>query len=367
MVTLTRRALAGSTGGAYHRPMSTLPPCPSTLTDAGGAPRYGTWEGGLEVVRFDDLKGAYAPGKLERLTTHKKWLYAFVATKEVATFFAVVDVNYSSNAFAMAVDLGTNRVLADATFMGPPRPLVKVSDHPGPGLDVAFRHPLAQLTAKRPFGDERFHVSTRIGLPVGGRSLEADWSLLAAGAAPALTVIAPVDGGIVNVTQKWAGLLGFGRLRAGGKSFNLDGAVGGLDSTFGLLARHTAWRWAFACGRLDDGTPIGINLVEGFNESRDDVNENAVWLGRELIPVGRARFTWNRADVLERWSVRTTDGALELEFKPIAVHQEHRDLKLVVSRFSQPIGRWSGVLRHQGREYRLTDLPGVAEDQDVRW
>ncbi|MDP1915307.1 MAG: DUF2804 domain-containing protein [Myxococcales bacterium] len=349
--------------------MSTLPPCPSTLTDAGGAPRYGTWEGGLEVVRFDDLKGAYAPGRLEKFKSHKKWLYGFIATREVATFFAVVDVNYSSNAFAMAVDLTTNEVLANDGFLGPPRPMTKVSDHPGPGLDVAFRRPDATFTASRPFGDERFHVSTRMGLPrvLKGRTLEADWSLLAAGAAPALTVIAPVEGGIVNVTQKWAGLLGFGRLRAGGKTFNLDGGVGGLDSTFGLLARRTAWRWAFACGRLDDGTPLGINLVEGFNEARDDVNENAVWLGRELIPLGRARFTWNRSDVLDRWSVTTIDGKLELEFRPIAAHLEHRDLKLVVSRFAQPVGRWSGVFRHGGREYRLVDVPGVAEDQDVTW
>jgi hypothetical protein len=348
---------------------SGLPACPTTLTDAGGAPRYGTWQGALDVVRFADLKGAYAPGPVVRVTTHKKWLYGFVATREVATFFAVVDVTYASNAFAMAVDLSTNEVLCDASFMGPPRPLTRVSDHPGPGLDVRFMHPLGQLRAKRPFGDERYHVETRVGPPrvTGGRALEAEWSLLAAGAAPPLTVIAPVEGGIVNVTQKWAGLLGFGRLRAGGKTFNLDGAVGGLDSTFGLLARRTAWRWAFVCGRLDDGTPLGINLVEGFNEAREDVNENAVWLGRELIPVGRARFSWNRSDLLDRWQVKTVDGALELEFKPIAVHREDRDLKVVVSHFAQPVGRWSGVLRHHGREVRFSGLPGVAEDQDVTW
>jgi hypothetical protein len=349
--------------------MRSLSPCPATLEDGGGAPRYGSWQGGLDVVNFAALKGAYAPGRLERLTTHKKWLYGFVATPEVATFFAVVDVNYSSNAFAMAVELSSGRVLADAGFLGPPRPLTTVSDHPGAGLEVSFRRPGARFSARRPFGDERFHVSTRLGLkrPVFGRALEADWSLLAAGAAPALTVIAPVEGGIVNVTQKWAGLLGFGKLRAGGKTWNLDGGVGGLDSTFGLLARRTAWRWAFGCGRLEDGTPIGLNLVEGFNEARDDVNENAVWLGRELIPLERARFTWNKRDVLDRWQVRTVDGSLELEFRPIAAHREERDLAVVVSHFVQPIGRFSGVFRHLGREYRLTGIPGVTEDQDVKW
>ena len=51
------------------------------------------------------------------------------------------------------------------------------------------------------------------------RSASCRWEgeLLAAGGPPPLTVIAPVaEGGVVNVTQKWAGLLAFGKLAGGG-------------------------------------------------------------------------------------------------------------------------------------------------------
>jgi hypothetical protein len=346
-----------------------LPPAPPSLEDAGGAPRFGTFQGALDVVDLSRLQGSYQPNRVDRLRMHKKWVYTFVATREVAALCAIVDLGYSSNAFALAIDFTTGRVLADDGALGLPAPMVKVNDHPGAGLDASFRHPLARLKAWRTFGDERFHGTVRLGLdaPLISPKLQLSWDLLAAGAPPPLTVIAPVDGGVVNVTQKWAGLLSFGSLEAGGKRYSLDGGVGGMDYTHGFLARETAWRWAFVCGRLDDGTPFGINLVEGFNEARDDVNENALWLGNELLPLGRARFTWNPNAILDPWKVSTTDGVVVLSFKPWAAHQEVRDLKLIKSSFKQPVGLWSGELRVRDRVHVIKDAPGVAEDQSVLW
>lgn len=346
-----------------------LPPSPPSVDDGGGAPRFGTYQGTLDVVDLAALRGSYQPNRLDRLRMHKKWIYGFVATREVAALWAVVDLGYSSNAFAMAVDYTTGRVLADEGYLGLPSPMVSVNDHPGPGLEASFRRPDARLRCWRRFGDERFHGEVRLGIPAPlvRPKIYMSWELLAAGAAPPLTVVAPVEGGVVNVTQKWAGLLAFGQLEAGGKRFILDGGVGGMDYTHGYLARSTSWRWAFVCGRLDDGTPLGINLVEGFNEARDDVNENAVWLGTQLHAVGRARFTWNKNDVLDAWHVKTVDGALDLRFKPIAAHRELRDLKLIKSRFMQPVGLWEGTVKLGDRTYTFSNAAGVAEDQDVLW
>lgn len=350
--------------------MSTrFPPAPSSLEDASGAPRFGSYEGGFEGVHLDRLRGRYQPGRLGRLRMHKKWLYGFVATREVAALFAVVDLGYSSNAFSLAVELPTRRVLADESYLGPPRPLVTVGDQPGSGLQVAFRRPDAWLGAWRHFGDERFAGRVRLGprVPVVRPTLSWAWELTAAGVAPPLTVVAPVEGGVVNVTQKWAGLPASGHLEAGGRHFNLDGGLGGLDYTNGYLARRTAWRWALVCGHLDDGRPFGINLVEGFNEARDDVNENALWLGTQLIPLGRARFEWTAGGVLQPWRVTTVDGAVELHFEPVAAHRELRDLRLVKSRFEQPVGLWRGRVTVDGQTHTFEGAPGVAEDQDVTW
>jgi hypothetical protein len=336
------------------------------MADDAGAPRFGTYEGSLPEVDLSRLTGQYRPAMGRRLLKHKKWLYAFAATREVVAVCAVVDVGYSSNSFCVAVDLKEQQVLLDTSVLGLSAPMVHVSDAPSAGLDVRFTSPGLRVNANRPAGSERFHLHTRAGL-FGGK---LDWGVdfLAAGAPPPLTVIAPVpEDGVVNVTQKWAGMLTFGTLQCAGRRFILDGGVGGLDYTHGYLARRTAWRWAFACGRLADGTPIGLNLVEGFNESRADVNENALWVGGRLLPLSRARFHWNKSDPLDKWEVSTDDGAVQLTFKPIHAHREERDYKLVKSFFMQPLGLFEGLITIDGRSYPVENLPGVTEDQDILW
>lgn len=351
------------------RATSPLPASPLSVEDALGAPRFGTYQGSLDGVDLAALRGPFRPHPVERFFKHKKWLYVFVATPEVAAAFAIVDLGYMTNAFALAVDLETQRVLADGGFLCPPGPLVQVNQFVGAGLAAGFhRADAAHFKAWRRFGDERYHARVRLGLPWPLEpKLSLRVELTAAGAAPALTVIAPVETGLVNVTQKWAGLLSRGELTARGRTYRLDGGVGGLDSTHGYLARHTAWRWAFVCGRLHDGKPLGINLVEGFNETREDVNENAAWLDGRLVPLGRARFSWNHDDVLDRWHVTTTDGAVDLTFRPFAAHRENRDLVLVRSRFAQPLGLWHGTLRIDGATHEVNSAPGVAEEHDVTW
>lgn len=369
--TKIRKSAAGAWLEVYLINMSIvkLPPTPQSVEDVGGAPQFGTSQGALDVVDFSRLRGSYQPNRLDRFRMHKKWLYGFVATREVAALFAVVDLGYSSNAFALAYDFTAGRVLADVGLLGLPAPMVKVNEHPGAGLEVSFRRLDGRWKAWRTFGDERYHGHVVLGIPTPFMKpkMELTWELLAAGAAPPLTVIAPVDGGVVNVTQKWAGLLSFGTLEADGRRYSLDGGVGGLDYTHGYLARKTAWRWAFACGRLDDGTPLGLNLVEGFNESRADVNENALWLGNELIPLGRARFTWSPSSILDPWHVRTEDGSIDLHLRPLTAHQEVRDLKIIKSSFRQPLGLWSGEIKVRDQVHKIKDVPGVTEDQSMLW
>jgi hypothetical protein len=85
------------------------------------------------------------------------------------------------------------------------------------------------------------------------------------------------------------------------------------------------------------------------------------------MPLGRARFTWNHDDVLDRWRVTTADGAVDLTFRPFAAHREHRDVVFVRSRFAQPLGLWHGTLKVDGITYPVNSAPGVAEEQDVTW
>jgi hypothetical protein len=120
-------------------------------------------------------------------------------------------------------------------------------------------------------------------------------------------------------------------------------------------------------GRLTDGTPIGLNLVEGINDVNAGCNENALWLGEELYTLSRARFVPGAFPASDAWRIETVDDSLALRFEPIYAHRDERDLKIVRSRFLQPLGIFSGSVRVRGRSVAFRDLGGVTEVQDILW
>jgi hypothetical protein len=349
--------------------MSLLPLAPQSVATTQGEPCFGKYQGELPEVDLGRLRGRWAPAVAARLLKRKRWLYTFAATPEVAALFAVVDLGYTSSAFAVAVDLQERRPLCDVSFLGAPGPLVEVSDRPGAGMTASFRTLGGRLSARRGEDDERYQLEVDVSRVRTGSLQTFQWrgELLVAGGPPALTLIAPVEGdGLVNVTQKRGGLLALGSLEVGGKTFRLDGGVGGLDYTQGYMARHTSWRWAFAAGRLADGTPVGFNFAEGFNE-KDGHNENGFWVGDRLYPLAHSRFEYDPKELLDPWRVTTVDGSVDLRFKPIYVHRDEKDLRLVVSHFAQPVGLFEGTVKAGGHTYTLSNVPGVTEEQDMLW
>jgi hypothetical protein len=349
-----------------HAPPAPPPPAPPGVADEQGAPRFGTYAGELHRVELGRLAGQFQPLPPLRPLRRKRWLYGFVATSEAALACAVVDLGYAANAFVVAFDFATGRPLVDLSMLGLPGLLVRVNDRPAEGAEARFRTRGARLSLERPEGSRAYRLRGAIGPTAVSPALHWDVELSTERRGPALTVIAPVEGGRVNVTQKHAGLGARGLLVAGVRSYRLDRGVGGLDYTQGYLAYRTAWRWAFACGRLDDGTPFGFNLVEGFNHA-PGVSENALWIGDQLVPVGPAHFRFRRDAPLDPWQLATEDGALDLHFRPLWVHRESRDLKVIESRFAQPLGLFEGTARALGRSFTLRALPGVTEDQAMRW
>jgi hypothetical protein len=347
-------------------PPAELPWTPDAFVDPGGFPRFGSYRGALKDVDLRAMKGPYALPLPLRWLKHKRWQYCQVCTPEVVAMFAIADLTYTANAFVTVVDLKERRAVFDRGLLGAPG-LVSVGDRPGVGLSARFRLPGVRMSCVR--GDEpryRVEIEAR-GLPLASQHLSWRGEFQSDVAAPPLTVIAPVPHGVVNVTQKWCTLPSTGALEVGARRYALEGGLAGLDYTQGYLARRTSWRWAMANGRLADGTPFGFNLAAGFNEADDTSNENALWAGGRLLPLGRARFEFNKRDVLDEWRVSTDDGALQLRFQPLFAHREDRDYRVVKSHFAQPIGLFQGTVKLPDKTVEVANLGGVTEDQDVRW
>jgi hypothetical protein len=336
-----------------------FPPAPAEPFEPGGAPRFGAYEGTFAAV---DPSRRHTPGPLSRLrraATEKRWQYGVVATNDVLAAFAVVDLGYASNAFVFAVDLANGGLLSDASFLGVPGLSAHVGDAPWDGLDASFGAGGGRFRVLRPSGAPR----TRVDVGAGNLSLDA---LLGNGDAPGLSAVLAANGGDFDVTAKHALLPALGTLSVGDRSFDLHGGFGGLDYTSGRLARRTAWRWAFATGRTDEGVPVAFNLTDGLSDQA--ANEFALWIGNRLVPASVPRFQFDPENPEGHWAVKTVDGEIDVTFASRGMHREDRNLGLVRSHFVQVAGLFSGTVRDpDGRVHRLVRVPGVTEDQDVTW
>ncbi len=314
-----------------------------------GRPLVGAYEGHVERITWDGLAGEHARGRVWRALHWKRWHYAGIVGPRVFVAMAVVDTGYAANAFAYLFDRQEKVLRADLSVMGLPVVSSVVADRAGPGAVTTFASRGTFLRLERR-GDS-WDVRAR-----GAGGFEIDATLDAAAAPPTLCAIAKIEGGLANCTHKTSCLPARGFASAFGRTYDLAGHSGALDHTSGLLARETSWRWASA-----SSGDLGLNLVMAFNGPV----ENAIWHGGRLFPVGAAEILYDAGG--GPWRVRTVCGGVDLTFRPEGERRQDKDLVVAASRYVQPFGVFSGVVRPGGVEVAVRDLPGVTEDHVARW
>ena len=160
-----------------------------------------------------------------------------------------------------------------------------------------------------------------------------------------------------------------GEVRIGTRRLDLkpDRDVALLDYHRTYFPYRTHWEWATCAGFDKRGKLIGVNLTKGII-SRDDLfNENGVWYGNTLTPVGRVDFRIPN-DPKDLWHMKTDDGAVDLTFKPQGQRMERIRVGPLTSSYTQPFGLFSGKLRDgEGMVHTVEDMFGIAEDHVVTW
>ena len=332
---------------------ATLPPAPQTPVDSEGRPAVGAYQGWVERVSWDGLRGTYAHNALYRRLHAKTWHFVSLGGPRCMAAFAVIDVGYAASAFAYVFDRGARRLLCDLSFTGLSG-AVRVAGTAGPGARSTFKAGGADLLIERPRGGAEWTIRAR-----GPEGFAIDATVDASREPPALGAVAEIAGGVANCTHKSVCLPVRGHAAAAGTSFDLEGSFAGFDHTCGLLARDTRWRWAAA-----SSATIGFNLVEGFNGPI----ENGLWLDGQLIKVGAAEFRFDAAATMKPWHVRTVDGIIDLDFAPEGERREDKNLVIAASRYVQPVGTFRGTITAPGRPaVEVRDLLGVTEDHAAKW
>ncbi|MBC7543382.1 MAG: DUF2804 domain-containing protein [Candidatus Sericytochromatia bacterium] len=332
-----------------------LPPAPARAVDAAGAPAFGTYQGTIPHVSWETLRDPYRRPRLWRYLHQKRWQYVGLASPACYIGIAIVDIGWAATAFAYCFDRVERRVVAEFSAMGVPGLMAAVGGSPGEGAHAYFGSLTGTIRLSRLPGTGNYELN--LHTPTG---LTVAVEISALTAPPTLSAVVPIAGGVANCTHKSGALRVRGDATVHGRTYPLSEATASLDHTVGLLARDTHWQWASA-----HSPGLGFNLQAGFNGG----HENGLWLDGDLIRLGAAEFTFDAADPLAPWQIRTSDGLLDLTFQPEGLRREDKNLIVAVSRYVQPIGTFSGTVRRHADEpaRQVADLLGVTEDHHARW
>lgn len=331
-----------------------LPRAPAALLDAGGQPLFGRYSGHVPSLDWQGLQAPWKKMALLRQIRHKRWRYLALATEEIFCGIAIVDLGWASTAFAYVFERAAGRELAAFSQDGLPVLSARVSQAPLTGADCRFEFGGKRIQFQHIEGGSDYQLQ----LSAPGMQIEARFA--AESAAPALLAVGKIAGGSVHATQKSAGMPLRGQVQCGTRRFVLDGGVGSFDHSSGILQRDTEWRWASA-----HSLELGFNLQQGYFADQ----ENALWCGGQVYPLAAAHFQFDPARADAPWQIHTEDGLLELEFMPEGARRQNKNLGIAISRYLQPVGRFSGWVRAHAAapKVQVSNLLGVTEDHFSRW
>ena len=174
-----------------------LPPAPPELLDANGVPCFGRYTGQLNAFDWAALAPPHARGALWRLFHHKRWHYVALSTPALFCAVAIVDLGWTSTAFAYAFDRHKGKIVASFSQDGIPGLCASVAPHAAASSRFRF---LSHLIAIEAQPQQRY----RLQLDCGHFGIDAEFG---PPVAPTLLAIGPVaEGGSVHATQKSGGL-----------------------------------------------------------------------------------------------------------------------------------------------------------------
>ena len=344
--------------------------CPDCLVDQDGRPVYGIFNSPCQNINLDKTRLTKNSLKLPRMLSRfllKEWQHFCVCLPELFMTFAVVDVKFLKSSWVNVVNRKNN---------------------------TSFEHARKGVRLKTSIARELFNDRTSVRakgykieiqnlLEIGKHKISIE--LKKSGNKPAvsadlicyhdLSLIEPLvvafplgDNRVMYSHKVVLPIEGFITVENTEYKVSKETGLAILDIHKAHYPRHTWWEWATCAGWDEAGRMIGVNLTR--NVIRDDQrykNENAVWVDGRLEYLDAAKFTFNKQNVMDPWTIRTKDGRVDLVFTPLGERLENIQLGVVKSCFHQPYGTFSGTLTFQNKSFQVNNLMGVCEDHTALW
>lgn len=305
---------------------------------ASGPIPFGLYSGAVA----DMSTGAWAS---LRRSQRKAWIFASAFSERYCVGFAIADAGLVATAFVYFFDTQTGQYVEEKTTV----PF---------GFSTAFDPGLRSIWVLKDFSIRP--ESDRIICAYAGKRIQIKLSLTENGQGS--TTIAPAGDRPFHHTYKNLLLPAAVEATIDGKAISYHGRIGGLDFSKGYPPRHTFWNWASLNAKTDTGVEFGINLVGDFNNSI----ENALWTGGKVLPLSQATFSYGRPVEKSTWQIATLDGTLNMKFTPRGVRGEDINAVVMMSKFKQPFGTFTGTVRLEGVLHNFTGH-GVVEEHMAKW
>lgn len=302
----------------------------------------------------------------------KRWHYVSWTTERFMLVAAVVDVGYLGNMFAYLLDLQDPTAIWQTEGLSPLGTAANpaVSSLSGTTSWQQGQNRIALHGQAAADGSGRWHWDLDIKVRRGQETRRLQATVEAIGE-DALALVHALPGDRTVYTHKEAGQRAQGSVAMGDLQWQGSG-LATLDWTRGHHLRTTRWKWACLVGMLADGRRVGLNLsAEVYDDAAGNSAENALWLDGQAERLAGVQFALPRHPDREPWQIRSIDagvGEVDLRFVPWGARRQDLDIGLVVSRYVQPYGTFSGQIRTAaGQPLAIDGLVGVVEDHLARW
>lgn len=146
-----------------------------------------------------------------------------------------------------------------------------------------------------------------------------------------------------------------------------DTCIALIDEQKTYYPYFSFWKWGMAAGYNDDGKLLAFNLCQNMIADDADFNENCFWMDGKISCLKAVRFDFD--EVMKPWKMRTTDGKLDLFFRPLGVRADKINIAGIIrSDFQQPFGLYSGSFKDDcGVINPIADIFGLAEHHITRY
>jgi hypothetical protein len=335
---------------------------PADALGPTGEPRLGRYLGSLGRVDLASLAPEGMVASLRHAARTKRWQRVLLALPGHLLFLEILDAGTLAGGSAWIAERTSGEVLFDRDAAGVTGLNVRVGDRPGAGARASFTAPGVALGLER--RADRFRVTADLG-----DSLQLDVLLDTRTAPEPFALVAGLPEGGLRAVQL-SGPMGIeGRLEVRGRPVTLDGGLAVLEYGAGLFPAQVGWRKVTAAGRLADGRPVALQLVDGLpGASNQDGADDVLLVEGGPVALPPVVVEIDPGTTVAPCRILSPDGSVDLTFRPVAAHRDSRHLLLVSLATTQLAGELSGTLPGPGRRsITVEGLAGVLEDRSARW